>query len=81
MADPLEEPPDQRVRSHGFRPGPVKEAEGNRYPPPPASSTMASLPMSTAPAVGKLVDDRGVVIEDLAGIGLGAPGGGLPGVG
>ena len=26
MADPLEDPPDQRVRSHGLSPGPVAEA-------------------------------------------------------
>ena len=30
---------------------------------------------------GELVDHRGVVIEDLAGVGLGAPGGGLSGEG
>ena len=29
-ADPLEDPPDQRVRSQGLRPGPVSEAEGKR---------------------------------------------------
>src|ERR1035438_4442624 len=45
-ADPLEEPPLQRVRSQGLSPGPVSEAEGKRYPPPPASSTMESLPAS-----------------------------------
>jgi hypothetical protein len=28
MAEPLEDPPDQRVRSHGFNPGPVKLADG-----------------------------------------------------
>src|SRR5580704_5829987 len=49
-ADPLDDPPDQRVRSQGFNPGPVSDAEAKRYPPPPASSTMASLPVSTAPA-------------------------------
>ena len=26
IADPLDEPPDQRVLSHGFKPGPVSEA-------------------------------------------------------
>ena len=26
MAEPLEDPPDQRVVSHGFKPGPVSEA-------------------------------------------------------
>ena len=26
-AEPLEDPPDQRVRSHGFSPGPVSDAE------------------------------------------------------
>jgi hypothetical protein len=26
MAEPLEDPPDQRVRSHGFKPGPVRDA-------------------------------------------------------
>ena len=28
--EPLEEPPDQRVRSHGLRPGPKREAEARR---------------------------------------------------
>ena len=27
MADPLDDPPDQRVGSHGFKPGPVSDAE------------------------------------------------------
>src|SRR5579884_1115753 len=27
LAEPLDEPPDQRVRSQGFRPGPVIEAD------------------------------------------------------
>src|ERR1039457_4339661 len=26
IPDPLDDPPDQRVRSHGFNPGPVAEA-------------------------------------------------------
>ena len=26
MAEPLDEPPDQRVVSHGFKPGPVSDA-------------------------------------------------------
>ena len=26
LADPLEDPPDQRVRSHGFSPGPNSDA-------------------------------------------------------
>ena len=29
-AGPLEEPPAQRVGSHGFSPGPVREAEAKR---------------------------------------------------
>ena len=29
-AEPLEEPPDQRERSHGFSPGPVSEAPAIR---------------------------------------------------
>jgi hypothetical protein len=53
-AGPLEDPPDQRVRSHGFSPGPVSDAEAYRYPPPPASSTMDSLPTSTAPTPASL---------------------------
>src|SRR5437016_11654663 len=48
LPDPLEDPPDQRVRSHGFKPGPNTDAAGDRYPPPPASSTMARFAMSTA---------------------------------
>jgi hypothetical protein len=27
IPDPLEDPPDQRVRSHGFSPGPVSDAD------------------------------------------------------
>ena len=42
---------------------------------------MESLPVSTPPTPGDFLDDRGVVIEDLGRIRLGAPGGGLPGVG
>ena len=30
MPEPLDEPPDQRVRSHGFNPGPVAEADAKR---------------------------------------------------
>ena len=48
--DPLEDPPDQRPVSHGFRPGPWSDALGYRYPPPPASSTIASFAARTAPA-------------------------------
>src|SRR5215472_12096322 len=47
--EPLEDPPDHRLRSQGFSPGPVSDADANRYPPPPASSTIDSLPMSTEP--------------------------------
>ena len=47
---PLDEPPDQRDTSHGVLPGPVKLAKAWLYPIPPASSTMASLAQSTAPA-------------------------------
>src|SRR5438034_26962 len=36
---PLDDPPDHRVRSHGFSPGPVNDADANRHPPPPASSS------------------------------------------
>src|SRR5258708_5874895 len=57
-ADPLDDPPLQRVRSHGFNPGPVCDAEGKRYPPPPASSTMASLPIRIAPAFSSLSTTR-----------------------
>src|SRR5438874_11296648 len=48
-AEPLEEPPLQRERSHGFSPEPVRDADAYRYPPPPASSTIASFPMRIAP--------------------------------
>src|SRR6185503_17147925 len=48
--EPLDEPPDQRSMFQGFRPGPCKDALGYRYPPPPASSTIATFAASTAPA-------------------------------
>src|SRR5688500_7097554 len=48
--EPLEEPPLQYAVFQGVRPGPVKLASGLLYPMPPASSTMASLATSTAPA-------------------------------
>src|ERR1039458_4213924 len=50
-AGPLEEPPDQRARSHGLSPGPKSEAAVDRSPPPPASSTMESLPTITEPTL------------------------------
>jgi len=53
VPEPLDEPPLHRERSQGFRPGPVRDADANRYPPPPASSTMASLPMRIAPALAR----------------------------
>jgi hypothetical protein len=51
IADPLEDPPDQRVRSHGFSPGPVSEALAYRYEGPPANSIMASFPISSDPTL------------------------------
>ena len=54
LPEPLDDPPDQRVRSHGFRPGPNSEAAGKRYPPPPASSTIDSFPINSAPAFSSL---------------------------
>ncbi len=30
IPDPLDDPPLHRVRSHGFKPGPVSDAEGKR---------------------------------------------------
>src|SRR3954471_8011002 len=47
---PLDDPPDQRLGSHGLLPGPVKLANAWLYPMPPASSTMPSLAQRTAPA-------------------------------
>jgi len=48
-ADPDDEPPLQCERLHGFNPGPDTDAAGNRYPPPPANSTIASFDVNTAP--------------------------------
>ena len=47
---PEEEPPDQKSVFQGVRPGSVNEASALLYPMPPASSTIASFPMRTAPA-------------------------------
>src|ERR1700689_5505787 len=51
LPEPLDDPPDQQERPHGFRPGPNKDAAAVRYPPPPASSTIASFPISTDPVL------------------------------
>src|SRR5258708_32946305 len=50
LPEPLDEPPAHLVRSHGLSPGPCRLADGILYPPPPANSTIPSLPISTAPA-------------------------------
>ncbi|HZQ09150.1 MAG TPA: hypothetical protein VFD70_21410 [Anaerolineae bacterium] len=50
LPEPDEEPPDQWFKFHGFKPGPCSDAEADSYDPAPASSTIASLPISTAPA-------------------------------
>jgi hypothetical protein len=49
LPDPLDDPPDHRVTSQGFFPGPNIDAAGNLYPPPPANSTIASFPINTPP--------------------------------
>ncbi len=79
--EPLEEPPDQRVRSHGFRPGPVKRGGGETVAAAAGEFHHGEFAGEHGARAGELVDDRGVVIEDLAGVGLGAPGGGLSGEG
>src|SRR5689334_3802260 len=52
--DPLDDPPDQCSRFQGLSPGPVSDADGYRYPPPPANSTIASLPIRIAPTPSSL---------------------------
>ena len=48
--EPLDEPHVQHVSFHGFFAPPLIDAVPKRYPMPPASSIIAALPMSTAPA-------------------------------
>src|SRR5450631_1537291 len=48
--DPLEEPQVQQSVFQGLRAGPVSDAFPLEYPSPPASSIIAALPISTAPA-------------------------------
>src|ERR1017187_9740511 len=59
--EPLEEPPVQCFGFQGFFPGPCAEADANRYPAPPASSTitrMAPASASRAIAVASAVGTR-----------------------
>ena len=51
--EPLDEPPAQRLRSHGLCVAPAADALPNLYPVPPASSIMLSFPRRTAPASRK----------------------------
>src|SRR3954466_12726906 len=48
--EPLEEPQVQQPSFHGFLAAPLMDADAKRYPMPPASSIIAALPSSTAPA-------------------------------
>ena len=80
-ADPLEEPPDQRVRSHGIQPGPGERGGGEAVAAAARQFHHGELAGQHARPRRKFLDRRGVVVEDLAGVGLGAPGGGLAGVG
>src|SRR3954467_11833318 len=48
--EPDDEPQVQQPSFQGFFAAPLMEAEAKRYPMPPASSIMAALPSSTAPA-------------------------------
>src|SRR3954468_1821666 len=48
---PLLDPPAQRDTSNGHLHGPVIDAPGDEYPPPPASSIIASLATKTHPAL------------------------------
>ena len=80
-ADPLEDPPDQRVRSHGLSPGPISEARGKAISAAAREFHHREFAGEHGADAVELLDDGGGVVEDLAGIGFGAPGGGLPGVG
>src|SRR3954466_2152793 len=53
--DPDDEPQVQQPSFQGFFAAPLIEAEAKRYPMPPASSIMAALPRSTAPACSSLL--------------------------
>src|SRR6202011_4806395 len=58
-AGPDDEPPLQKSRFHGVRPGPVNDASASLYPKPPANSTIANFASNTAPASPRpLVHDR-----------------------
>src|SRR3954462_720795 len=48
--EPEDEPHVQHPSFQGFFAAPLMEADAKRYPMPPASSIMAALPSSTAPA-------------------------------
>src|SRR3954453_17897453 len=48
--EPEDEPHVQQPSFHGFFAAPLIEADAKRYPMPPASSIIAALPSSTAPA-------------------------------
>src|ERR1700733_13263863 len=70
LPEPLDDPPDQHEGSHGFRPGPNKEAAAVRYPPPPASSTMASFPISTEPVLSSFCSTVAVSSKTCAAYGF-----------
>src|ERR1700727_3795031 len=53
--EPLEEPQVQWSVFQGFFAAPVAEAEGKRYPMPPASSIMAAFPSKIAPAASSFL--------------------------
>ena len=62
----------------GCNPVQTSRADASRYPPPPASSTMASLPISIAPALDSFVRNRCIIVEHLSRERPCAPRGNLP---
>ena len=65
LPEPEDDPPAQCLRFHGFSAGPVADAAGERYRPPPASSINASFGHEYGACRTQPADHGRVIREDL----------------